>query len=111
MAVIQHVNPDVHAIGHEGVEYSTQGEGLFDVPHDVALTLVKNAPHQIRMYDGLPWPHPKTAEQLEAERLAGAIKQALAAQEPAPPSKPDRLAGARAALARKRATKSSPKSK
>jgi hypothetical protein len=84
MAVIQHVNPDVHAIGHGGVEYVSKGESLFDVPHDVAVELVKNAPHQIRMYDGLPWPHPKTPEQLEAERLAGAIKQVLAEQpEPA----------------------------
>jgi len=97
MAVIQHVDPSTHAIGFDGVEYPTKGEGLFEVPHEVATALVK-FPH-FRLYDGLPWPHEKTKEEVEAERIAGLVRSAMQASAPAEPAKkPDRLAAARAAL-------------
>lgn len=83
MAVIQHKDPDVHSIGHDGVEYPTQGEGLFEVPHDVAVQLVKFP--NFRLYDGLPWPREKSARELEDERIANIAAQAAASlQQPAP---------------------------
>ena len=81
MAVIQTKDPDVHAIGHDGVEYQTQGDGLFEVPQDVAAQLVKNAPHSIRLWDGLPWPKEKTPEEVEAERIAGLVRSAMEANQ------------------------------
>lgn len=97
---IQHINGDATTLSHDGKEYSVTDEGVFDVPHDVAAELTK-FPHW-RVFDGNPWPHEKTAEELEAERLAGMVRTAVEAMNPAPPVKNDPLAAARAALAKKK---------
>jgi hypothetical protein len=105
MAVIQHIDPDVHSLSHNGIEYETGGDGLFDVPHAVAAELVRFP--QFRMYDGLPWPREKTKEELEAERIAGMVRSAVEAMQASTPApaKKDRLAAARAALASKKSGK------
>jgi hypothetical protein len=98
---IQHIDPDVSVLSHDGKEYPVTEEGVFDVPHDVASQLIQ-FPHW-RTWDGNPWPREKSAAELEAERIAGLVKVAVEAlQTPAPAKKPDRLAAARAALSKKK---------
>jgi hypothetical protein len=73
MARIQHIDPNTTHIGGEHV---SEGEGVFDVPDELAAQLVV-FPHW-RVYDGEPWPHPKTSEELEADRVAVLVTKAVA---------------------------------
>ena len=87
MARIQHVNPDVHQLNHDGEDYEAAGDGVFEVPEHVAAQLV-SFPHW-RRYDGNPWPREKTAEELEEERLSGVVERALEQKaEPKPRREP-----------------------
>jgi hypothetical protein len=75
MARIQNIDPSVTSLGHDGKEYASEGDGVFDVPSELAEQLV-SFPHW-RMHDGEAWPHPLAPEEAEAERVAELIEQAV----------------------------------
>jgi len=80
---IQNIDPDVTRISHGDEEYDVTKEGVFDLPHEAAQQLTRAFPHMWRIWDGLPWPHPKSPEELEAERMASVVEKVLVAKKPA----------------------------
>ncbi len=75
MARIQNIDPKASSLGHNGKEYPAKDDGVFDVPDQLAAELVR-FPHW-RIYDGQPWPHEKTPEELEGERIAAIVRKAV----------------------------------
>lgn len=82
MTKIQNIDPNANSLNIKGEVYVGR-DGVFDVPDEVVEDLT-SFPHW-REYDGDPWPHPKTAEELEAEHTAAIAKQVAAEMaKPAP---------------------------
>lgn len=103
---VQNIDPNATTINDE---HHSEGNGVFTVPDDLAAELVKFP--QWRYYDGQPWPHEKTPEELEAERVAALVQQAIARVQP-PPSKPKaRSLGRRLVAASKKASSAKSASK
>lgn len=75
--LIQNIDPGCTRLNHEGNDYEGK-DGLFDLPPDLAAKMV-GFPHW-RYYDGNPWPHPKTAEERETEKLSAVVERVLASQ-------------------------------
>ena len=86
MTLIQHVDPEIGTLTHEGEEYEPQPGGVFEVPHEIALKLTAFK-HLFRMFDGEAWPHPKSAEELEAERLSSLVEKVVEGRKPKAASK------------------------
>jgi len=50
---VQHKDRSTSHLGHEGVSYETKGDGVFEVPDDVAQQLL-SFPHWSAFYGELP---------------------------------------------------------